>query len=341
MSDAKFPRQTAADFHPEVLRLFDQYVHGGIDRRGFLDGAAKFSVGGVSAAALLQSLSPNFAQAQQVPKNDPRIKAEMLEFASPQGYGKARGYLVRPATASGPLPTVLVVHENRGLNPHIEDITRRLALDNFIAFAPDALFPLGGYPGDEDKARELFGHSIRPRRARTSWPRPRGAGHCRRQWQARRRGLLLRRRGRQLPGHPPAQPDGRRAVLRSGTGARQGAGHQGVAVHRVRAERRAHQRHLAAVRGRPQGGQGALRGERSTPARSTASTTTPPRASTRPPPSRPGRRRWRCSTRRCGRDSAATRRRPTTHLVSGIGVARSTATAVTLFCGEPSITRSE
>lgn len=157
MSDAKFPRQTAADFHPEVLRLFDQYVHGGIDRRGFLDGAAKFSVGGVSAAALLQSLSPNFAQAQQVPKNDPRIKAEMLEFASPQGYGKARGYLVRPAAASGPLPTVLVVHENRGLNPHIEDITRRLALDNFIAFAPDALFTLGGYPGDEDKARELFG----------------------------------------------------------------------------------------------------------------------------------------------------------------------------------------
>jgi carboxymethylenebutenolidase len=157
MSDTPPLRQTAADFHPEVLRLFDQYVHGGIDRRGFLDGAAKFSVGGVSAAALLQSLSPNFAQAQQVPKNDPRIKAETLEFASPQGYGKARGYLVRPASASGPLPTVLVVHENRGLNPHIEDVARRLALENFIAFAPDALFPLGGYPGDEDKARELFG----------------------------------------------------------------------------------------------------------------------------------------------------------------------------------------
>ena len=157
MTDAKPPRRTAADFPPEVLRLFDQYVHGGIDRRGFLDGAARFAVGGVSAAALLEALSPKFAQAQQVPKADPRIKAEYVEFASPQGYGKGRGYLVRPASATRPLPTVLVVHENRGLNPHIEDIARRLAVDNFIAFAPDALFPLGGYPGDEDKAREMFG----------------------------------------------------------------------------------------------------------------------------------------------------------------------------------------
>jgi carboxymethylenebutenolidase len=151
------PTQTANDFHPEVLRLFDQYVHGGIDRRGFLDKAAKFAVGGTTAAALLEALSPKFAQAQQVPPTDPRIKAEMLDFPSPNGYGKARGYLVRPANATGPLPVVLVVHENRGLNPHIEDITRRLALDNFIAFAPDALYPLGGYPGDEEKAVALFG----------------------------------------------------------------------------------------------------------------------------------------------------------------------------------------
>ena len=150
------PRLGASDFDPEVLRLFDQYVHGGIDRRGFLDRAAKYAVGGVTAAALLEALSPKFAQAQQVPVNDVRIKTETLEFASPKGYGKVRGYLARPARASGPLPAVLVVHENRGLNPHIEDIARRLALDNFIAFAPDALFPLGGYPGDEDKARELF-----------------------------------------------------------------------------------------------------------------------------------------------------------------------------------------
>lgn len=156
MSDPTRPRRTAADFHPEVLRLFDRYVHGGIDRRGFLDGAARFAVGGTTAAMLLEALSPDFANAQQVRGDDVRIKAEFLEFGSPAGYGKARGYLVRPANASGPLPTVLVVHENRGLNPHIEDVTRRLALDNFIAFAPDALFPLGGYPGDEDRARTLF-----------------------------------------------------------------------------------------------------------------------------------------------------------------------------------------
>jgi carboxymethylenebutenolidase len=152
------PKQTANDFHPEVLKLFDKYVHGGIDRRGFLEGAARFAVGGVSATALLEALSPNFAQAQQVAPNDPRLKTEWAEFESPRGYAKVRGYLVRPAKAAAdPLPVVLVVHENRGLNPHIEDIARRLALDNFIAFAPDALFPLGGYPGDEDKARDLFG----------------------------------------------------------------------------------------------------------------------------------------------------------------------------------------
>jgi len=151
-----FPRQTASDFHPEVLKLFDSYVHGGIDRRGFLDGAARFAVGGVSAAALVEALSPKFAQAQQVKPDDGRLRAERVEFESPRGYAKVRGYLVRPANASGPLPTVLVVHENRGLNPHIEDIARRLALDNFIAFAPDGLSPLGGYPGDEDKARALF-----------------------------------------------------------------------------------------------------------------------------------------------------------------------------------------
>ena len=151
------PRLTANDFDPEVLRLFDQYVHGGIDRRGFLDRAAKYAVGGTTAVMLLEALSPKFAQAQQVPAADPRIQTETVEFASPKGHGKARGYLARPASASGALPVVLVVHENRGLNPHIEDIARRLALANFIAFAPDALFPLGGYPGDEDKARELFG----------------------------------------------------------------------------------------------------------------------------------------------------------------------------------------
>ena len=149
-------RKTAADFHPEVLRSFDKYVHGIIDRRGFLDAVAKYAVGGVTATALLETLSPQFALAQKVAKDDRRISASYVEYASPEGSGTMRGYLVQPANASGKLPGILVVHENRGLNPHIEDIARRLALDNFLAFAPDALFPLGGYPGDEDKARDLF-----------------------------------------------------------------------------------------------------------------------------------------------------------------------------------------
>jgi carboxymethylenebutenolidase len=152
-------RLTAADFKPEVLRLFDQYVHGLLSRRGFLAEAGKYAAAGVTAEALLASLSPNFAAAQQVKPQDERIVGRYVELPSPQGYGTVRGYLVGPAKANPAqtkLPTVLVVHENRGLNPHIEDIARRLALDNFIAFAPDALYTLGGYPGDEDKARELF-----------------------------------------------------------------------------------------------------------------------------------------------------------------------------------------
>jgi carboxymethylenebutenolidase len=149
-------RKKASDFDQELLNLFDQYVHGQIDRRGFLDRAGKFAVGGMSAAMLLDALNPQFAAAQQVPKDDKRLKTETVEYDSPQGTGKMKGYLARPAAATGKLPGVLVVHENRGLNPHIEDIARRVALDNFVAFAPDALTPLGGYPGDEDKARELF-----------------------------------------------------------------------------------------------------------------------------------------------------------------------------------------
>jgi carboxymethylenebutenolidase len=149
-------RKTASDFHPEVLKLFDKYVHGVIGRRDFLKSAARYAAAGVTAEALLNALRPRFAEAAQVPEADPRIKIERISYASPQGSGTVRGYLVRPAKASGKLPTVLVVHENRGLNPHIEDIARRLALDNFIAFAPDALTPLGGYPGDEEKAVALF-----------------------------------------------------------------------------------------------------------------------------------------------------------------------------------------
>ncbi|MBA3508071.1 MAG: dienelactone hydrolase family protein [Betaproteobacteria bacterium] len=138
------------------MRLFDQFVHGTIDRRGFLSGAARYAVGGVTASMLLDALSPRFAEAQQIAKDDGRISVKYAEYSSPAGYGKMRGYLVRPVNAADKLPGVLVVHENRGLNPHIEDIARRLALDNFMAFAPDALTPFGGYSGNEDKARDDF-----------------------------------------------------------------------------------------------------------------------------------------------------------------------------------------
>jgi carboxymethylenebutenolidase len=149
-------RMKASDFDQELLNLFDKYVHGQIDRRGFLDGATKFTAGGMTAAMLLDALNPRFAEAQQVAKDDKRLKTEMVEYPSPQGSGTMKGYLARPASATGKLPGILVIHENRGLNPHIEDIARRLALADFMAFAPDALTPLGGYPGDEDSARALF-----------------------------------------------------------------------------------------------------------------------------------------------------------------------------------------
>ena len=149
-------RKKAGDFLPEVLKLFDGYVHGTLSRREFLDGAARFAIGGVTAAAMLESLRPNYALAQQVAKDDGRIKTEYLSYPSPQGSGTMRGYYARPASAGGKLPGVVVIHENRGLNPYIEDVARRLAVVNFVAFAPDALTPVGGYPGDEDKARELF-----------------------------------------------------------------------------------------------------------------------------------------------------------------------------------------
>jgi len=148
-------RKTAHDFDQELLTLFDAYVHGAIDRRGFLDKATKYAVGGVTAAMLLAELSPDFA-AQVIAPEDKRIEASSLEFDSPKGNGKARGYFVKPVNAKKKLPGILVIHENRGLNPHIEDITRRVALEQYVAFAPDALFPLGGYPGDEDKARAQF-----------------------------------------------------------------------------------------------------------------------------------------------------------------------------------------
>jgi carboxymethylenebutenolidase len=155
-------RKKASDFPQELLNLFDHYVHGEIDRRAFLDGAKKFAGVG-SATAIWESLRPNYAWAQQVPKDDSRIKAEYVTVDSPQGNGKIKGYFVRPSNATGKLPGVLVIHENRGLNPYIEDVARRLGTANFLAFAPDGLTTVGGYPGDEEKGAALFGTVDKPK----------------------------------------------------------------------------------------------------------------------------------------------------------------------------------
>ncbi len=149
-------RKKASDYPQEVLRLFDRYAHGEIDRRGFLEGAQRYAAAGVTAAAMLESLRPNYAWAQQIPKDDSRIRVEIATVESPKGNGSIKGPLVRPAQATGKLPGVLVIHENRGLTPYIEDVARRLAVAGFLAFAPDGLTSLGGYPGDEDQARGLF-----------------------------------------------------------------------------------------------------------------------------------------------------------------------------------------
>jgi carboxymethylenebutenolidase len=149
-------RRPASDFPQPLLDLFHEYVHGDIDRRTFIDRAGRFSVGGLTGAGLLAALQPNFAWAQQVAPNDARIRTERVTVPSPQGNGKITGYFARPANDTGKYPAVLVVHENRGLNPYTEDVARRLATENFIAYAPDGLTSVGGYPGDEDSARALF-----------------------------------------------------------------------------------------------------------------------------------------------------------------------------------------
>lgn len=148
-------RMTAADFDQELLDLYDYYAHGKITKREFLDRAGKFAVGGLTAAALLGMLSPDYAMAEQVSFNDPDITPEYVTYPSPNGHGEVRGYLVRPAGAEGPLPAVLVVHENRGLNPYIEDVARRAAKAGFMALAPDGLTSVGGYPGNDEAGREL------------------------------------------------------------------------------------------------------------------------------------------------------------------------------------------
>ena len=147
-------RKTAADFDQELLDLYDRYAHGIIGRREFLSGAAKFAVGGITAAMLLDTLSPTYALAKQVDEKDPRIKGEFIDYASPKGHGNIRGYLVRPS-GGGKGGSVVVVHENRGLNPYIEDVARRVAVAGFTALAPDGLTPLGGYPGTDDEGKVM------------------------------------------------------------------------------------------------------------------------------------------------------------------------------------------
>ena len=149
-------RKKASDFPREVLELFDGYVHGTVSRREFLDRAAKYAVGGMTASGMLASLSPNFAWAQQVKPEDSRIKVSRVDYPSPKGSGTIKAYLAVPAAAQGKAPGVVVIHENRGLNPYIEDIARRLASVGYVALAPDALSPVGGYPGNEDQARDMF-----------------------------------------------------------------------------------------------------------------------------------------------------------------------------------------
>jgi carboxymethylenebutenolidase len=149
-------RKKASDYPQELLNLFDRYVHGELDRRGFLDQARHFATAGLTAAAILESLQPNYAWAQQVPKGDSRLKVDYATVPSPEGNGGIRGYLARPASSAGKLPGVLVIHENRGLNPYIEDVARRLAVEHFIAFAPDGLTSVGGYPGDDEKGAQAF-----------------------------------------------------------------------------------------------------------------------------------------------------------------------------------------
>ena len=149
-------RKQASDFPQELLNLFDSYVHGGIDRREFLEKAQKFATGGLTVAAIFESLRPNYAWAQQVKKDDERLVTERVTVPSPKGNMSIKGYLVKPKNAKGKLPVVLVIHENRGLNPYIEDVARRLGTENFIAFAPDGLTSVGGYPGDDEKGGALF-----------------------------------------------------------------------------------------------------------------------------------------------------------------------------------------
>src|SRR4029077_10345675 len=155
----------------EAIELYNLFIHGVISRRAFMDGVQKIAIAGLTATTIIEALMPNYALGQQVSKTDERIKASYETIPSPQGHGAIKGYLVRPSGADTraetpmKLPGIIVIHENRGLNPHIEDVARRLALENFMAFAPDGLTSVGGYPGDDEKGGELFGKVDRAKMA--------------------------------------------------------------------------------------------------------------------------------------------------------------------------------
>ena len=240
-------RRKASDFPQGLLRLFDRYVHGDISRREFLEGAQSFAVGGVSAAALFEMLKPNYAWAIQVQKDDSRIKAEMVTVPSPQGYGSIKGYLVRPANATGKLPGVLVVHENRGLNPYIEDVARRLAIADFMAFAPDSLTSVGGYPGDDEKGGQLFAQLDRAKMT----GRFLGGGDMVEiapglYRQGRRRRLLFWRRRRQSACRADGDGSGRgRSVLRQSAYRSRRRKDQSAAARALRRTRHAHHVRMA------------------------------------------------------------------------------------------------
>jgi len=148
-------RKRASDFDQRILELYDGYVHGKLSKRQFLDNAGKYTLGCITAAAVLESLQPNYAMAQQVAPDDPAIRTERVSYDSPRGHGRIEGLMAQPASATAKLPAVLVVHENRGLNPYIEDVMRRVAKAGYLALGPDGLTPLGGYPGNDDDGRTM------------------------------------------------------------------------------------------------------------------------------------------------------------------------------------------
>jgi carboxymethylenebutenolidase len=149
------PRRKASDFDPRILEIFDGYVHGKMSKRAFITRAGRYAAAGVTGAMILEQLQPNYALAQQVAPDDPAIEAMVAEYESPEGHGTIRGLMAKPAGATGRLPAVLVIHENRGLNPYIEDVVRRTAKAGYLAFGPDGLSPLGGYPGTDEAGREM------------------------------------------------------------------------------------------------------------------------------------------------------------------------------------------